>query len=451
MIEKLNFKMKLIQKPKIVIWKPVPLYPDYRVSEFGEVESFKWRKWMRINPFYKNGEQHPSVKLYKGGEYKKIIIPKLVATVYLDNPNNYKNVSYKDGNIHNYHYKNLLWTKGYMKNYDSKMPVESEDLKRIPDFPGYMVTKEGKIMSWKRNNVIEMKPSKNTGYLRVKLSNINVKKQKTIHRIVATSFKPNQDLTRPLVDHINTDKLNNHVDNLQWATHSENSTNIKCIMRKYTKPVIEYDDKGDILDIYKNAKEAAGTYGLSMNSMYYKLNSNTYPMWQYADEKYIPFKDEIFVEMIKEFEDCFINFPGYFISNYGNVINSKGIKLSQSFVEYYHCSIKGKKFSISRLVALFFVSGRTKEKNIANHIDENKKNNHASNLEWTTQAENVKHSIYKQYKKVKQIDKNGKVIKIFNSISEAAKAVLKPTMVSNISKVCKGKQSMAFGFKWEYA
>lgn len=47
---------------------------------------------------------------------------------------------------------------------------------------------------------------------------------------------------------------------------------------------------------------------------------------------------------------------------------------------------------IHRLVALAFVSGRTDERNEVNHIDCNKKNNHADNLEWVNSSENKFHA-----------------------------------------------------------
>lgn len=45
-----------------------------------------------------------------------------------------------------------------------------------------------------------------------------------IHRAVAELFIPNPE-NKPCVDHIDTNKLNNRVDNLRWATVSENGLN----------------------------------------------------------------------------------------------------------------------------------------------------------------------------------------------------------------------------------
>jgi hypothetical protein len=43
----------------------------------------------------------------------------------------------------------------------------------------------------------------------------------TIHRLIAETFIPNID-NKPEVNHKDGNKLNNHIDNLEWSTHKEN-------------------------------------------------------------------------------------------------------------------------------------------------------------------------------------------------------------------------------------
>ena len=61
----------------------------------------------------------------------------------------------------------------------------------------------------------------NNGYLRVSLSKEGVNKTHKVHRLVATAFISNPDKL-PQVNHIDGNKQNNHVSNLEWCTQSDN-------------------------------------------------------------------------------------------------------------------------------------------------------------------------------------------------------------------------------------
>jgi hypothetical protein len=71
-----------------------------------------------------------------------------------------------------------------------------------------------------------LKPGPNScGYRTVDLYADGNRSKHTVHRLVAEAFIPNPD-DKCQVDHINRDKLNNHVSNLRWATQSENNINV---------------------------------------------------------------------------------------------------------------------------------------------------------------------------------------------------------------------------------
>lgn len=71
-----------------------------------------------------------------------------------------------------------------------------------------------------------MKTKISRGYHTIGLRSYNSRKGRTffIHRLVAMAFIPNPN-NLPCVDHIDTDKDNNNVENLRWCTHKENSLN----------------------------------------------------------------------------------------------------------------------------------------------------------------------------------------------------------------------------------
>lgn len=60
-----------------------------------------------------------------------------------------------------------------------------------------------------------------TGYEIVVLSNSNKKTTKRIHRLLAETFIPKVD-GKCFVNHIDGNKLNNSIENLEWCTHQEN-------------------------------------------------------------------------------------------------------------------------------------------------------------------------------------------------------------------------------------
>ena len=90
----------------------------------------------------------------------------------------------------------------------------------------YQVSNLGNVKSLldKQLNKREMilKPSlSHKGYLKVFLSKDSKKSSKTIHRLVAEAFIPNLE-NKKTVNHIDGNKANNRVDNLEWLSNSEN-------------------------------------------------------------------------------------------------------------------------------------------------------------------------------------------------------------------------------------
>lgn len=99
---------------------------------------------------------------------------------------------------------------------------------QLKDHPEYWVTKDGIIYSMINNaGNTRQAPRQLTpilgrdGYLWIGLKGSN-KRMKKIHRLIAETFIPNPD-SKPVVNHIDGNKQNNEVANLEWVTYSENT------------------------------------------------------------------------------------------------------------------------------------------------------------------------------------------------------------------------------------
>ena len=100
-----------------------------------------------------------------------------------------------------------------------------EEWRPIADFPGYEVSNQGRVKSFKRGKEEILQPSFDRNrYLSVRISVDNKLYTKRVHRLVCAAFLPNPE-NKPQVDHINHIRHDNCIENLRWATKSENQLN----------------------------------------------------------------------------------------------------------------------------------------------------------------------------------------------------------------------------------
>lgn len=128
-----------------------------------------------------------------------------------------------------------------------------EKWKDINGYEGlYQISNNGNVYSVRRQSI--MKPSNSSnGYLTVNLYKDGGLKHYRIHRLVAEAFIPNTD-NKPCVDHINTVITDNRLENLRWCTYEENMNNPLSI-KKWSKPIIQFDLDGNFLKKWNSAKE----------------------------------------------------------------------------------------------------------------------------------------------------------------------------------------------------
>ena len=110
-----------------------------------------------------------------------------------------------------------------------------------------------------------LKPQEdNKGYLRVRLSLHDKKATAKVHRLVATAFILNP-YGKPQVNHKDTNKHNNMVDNLEWATNGENQihaykTGLNYVTGRAGRKKVAVSkidlSTGKIIDTYKSLADA---------------------------------------------------------------------------------------------------------------------------------------------------------------------------------------------------
>lgn len=144
-------------------------------------------------------------------------------------------------------------------------------MKDIEGYEGlYAVTSCGRVWSYRSKKFLRPYITKD-GYLRVALCH-NYKNQKyLVHRLVAIAYIPNPN-NYDSVDHINFNRKDNNINNLQWMPHSDNSAKqqrnmkIKCIelnriFNSQMDAARELNiSQGDISMVLNGKRDIAGGY-----------------------------------------------------------------------------------------------------------------------------------------------------------------------------------------------
>lgn len=170
-----------------------------------------------------------------------------------------------------------------MMNNENILDILDERYKILPNGEIYGGIKKSKLKS----------TVDNYGYVRISLQTKSGKwKMFSVHRLVATKYIPNPQ-NKPIVNHIDGNKLNNNVNNLEWCTDSENKIHAykhNLIKKKYnkdnimynkhgknhpkSKPVAQYSLDGTFIKKYESITEASEETGIHKKYIGMVCNKN---------------------------------------------------------------------------------------------------------------------------------------------------------------------------------
>lgn len=100
--------------------------------------------------------------------------------------------------------------------------------KKLKRNSNYSINKNGEVRNDNTGKIKSTFINKKNKYLMLDLWENNKSIKVPLHRLIAESFIPNPE-NKPCVDHIDGNRQNNSIENLRWATYSENNSRFKTI------------------------------------------------------------------------------------------------------------------------------------------------------------------------------------------------------------------------------
>ena len=199
---------------------------------------------------------------------------RLLAEYFLENPYNYECVHHIDGNRLNNSLDNLKWVSYSENNTYKKAPsvdhndyneydINEEEWITLKDTK-YMISNLGRVKNAEQNKILKGKIT-STGYREYCLT-INHKKRSYLgHRLVYEAWNGK---IQGVINHIDGNKLNNRITNLEDVSSSEND--LKAIYETKThqfKKTAQYDEEWNLIQVFENNADAARHMGVKPQSI----------------------------------------------------------------------------------------------------------------------------------------------------------------------------------------
>lgn len=432
------------------IWKDVPGYPNYEISNMGRCRNKKTAYYLTS----------PELR-FEGTYSQKFMLDHLVAELFLPSPptedfnNSRRFLEHLNGDKNDCRASNLRWflskkeKKALKKKAEWNDPkYKNEEWKTVQCCPIYEVSNWARFRNKRTNTIRYGVKARDSGYVRISLD----KKCYFVHRLVALAFIVNNDPIRKwTVNHINSIRDDNRSVNLEWASSSEQVLHMLQNKRNHGKAFRKRPERKQSIErLDRVTRDVLGEYETTMDACTWilledgngeindadlkklcrsfkkKLNTRIKRKKEYEDYGYLwrkkeeTLEGEIWKPILPQYLDgC----KDYLVSTHGRVKHRLGYLVVGSILTGYKVfGINKKTYRFHRMTAFMFVENPDK-KPFVNHIDGNRLNNHYTNLEWVSNQENSQHAhdtgLNPSKRTIIQTDKNGQFIREFNSIKEA--------------------------------
>ena len=242
----------------------------WSINEEGQVRNDETGKFLKGTILH----TYRYINFRWNGKQKNKSVHRLVAEAFLPNPDNLPCVHHIDGDRLNNRLDNLKWVSEQENVKQAKPPkkqekhfqgeIEGEEWRYFRDTL-YQISNKGRIKNTKTGR-ITYGAKIDSGYRRFEIYFQNGKhKRFLVHQLVYECFiSPEFEE----INHINGDKTDNRVENLENVSHRENA--LKAVYETNAwkfRRVAQYDKEGNLIRTYANASEAGRAMGILPSSM----------------------------------------------------------------------------------------------------------------------------------------------------------------------------------------